>query len=185
MLHFERPRVGVMGDPEMVRMGMEFLARRYGDTFGVLPSAPDCLIAARVDSEIVGTIGINFANEHGLRLERLYSFDHDAAPYPVDIARTVEIGRWVCDRDGISALLAHTAVEESIARGMAYGWCEHALPLHRVCRRFGVVFRQVNATLESGRIEPCYANYYAQHDTKLYMFELDQARQGLQHYLSR
>ena len=177
--------ISLLVRPEDILEGLAFLESHYQRAFGVSPSSPDYLLTAREAGDIVGTIGVNFGSaDRGLRLARLYIFDHAHAPLPIDFERTVEFGKWVSEVIGVSAALVHAAICFSLSEGKAYAWCEHTAALNRVCQRFGIIFHKVaDAQLDRSQIEEHHRKFYENNDVQLYMFDLYQAHKALRKYL--
>ncbi len=167
--------------------GLVFLQSQYEKAFGVIPSPPDHLLVAQQGLEIIGTIGVNvWSAETGLRLARLYRFDHEEATLPIDLPRTIEIARWACEVPGISCGLLFAASCFARKLGYRYVWCEHSLSVNRICRRFGIIFHSVpDAALNWDVIEPHHRAFYERIDSHLFMFELEQAERAMKAYLLR
>ncbi len=167
--------------------GLVYINEQYQKAFGVSPSPPDHLLIAWNDSRIVGTIGINEWNEStGLRLAKLYSFDHHLCPFPIDLLRSVEFARWTSQSGGVACTLLHAATEFSLARGKKYVWCEHSPAVNRICRIYGIAFFSItDAILNQEAIEDHHRAFYDSTDVHLHVFILEQAHASLTAYLER
>ncbi|CAN5741471.1 hypothetical protein BH11PAT2_BH11PAT2_00690 [soil metagenome] len=171
--------------PEELAAGLAFVNEQYNKAFGVIPSAPDHLLVAYHASRIVGTIGINVWNEEtGLRLAKLYSFDHVNFTIPIDLPRSVEFARWACESSGVACTLLHAATCFALKLNKRYVWCEHSLAVNRICRKYGIVFHPItDATLNINAIEKYHQAFYDSTDARLFLFSLEQARPALAAYV--
>jgi hypothetical protein len=158
-----------------------FIAEEYAREFGTRPqNAPDHLFVATCGDEIVGTLGLNMSYSSLPRLARVYRFDWDKAPYPVELGKIVEMGRWIAKRPGVADALLCAGVALAFAYGKSVGWCEQGTTLNRVCRAKGLALARVDAELDLAQIDPSDMSFYKRTEgIGLYMFELRQWQEAL------
>lgn len=181
-------KVGLVEHPQRKEEALEFIARTYRETFGTSPPPPQVLFAAWVDSQVVGTMGLDFSDEKGnVPLAYLYRFRREQAPFPVDGPRTIQYGRWIATVRNISHILVYAATVYAIEQGKRYGWCAQKNGAAEVLIRMGIALRPVSgAVIIPSCVPKADTEYYcAGTAPKLYMVELRQVAYALEESVNR
>jgi hypothetical protein len=167
------------------REGLTYLESQYANVLRVTLPPPEYLCIAYRNGVVCGTLGIMTGTpSKPLRLFQAYQTTEREFPFRIPLEKSVEFGRWTSESSWISAQLIHAAILHSLQIDMSYVWCEHTPSVHRVARRFGIVFYLLSKDVNTSMIEEPYAAYYASNNPALYVFELTQAKEALHAHIA-
>lgn len=136
------------------------------------PPPPDILFGAYYKRGVVGSAGLDFWDDKkDLPLKQHWRFDQ--TPLPCSPETTVQIGRWMAIRPGISFALLYAAAIFSRSRRKSYFIAEAKPKIIEVLRDAGfTAYRIENAALIMEKIYEGGRSYYLSDPPSLYMFDL-------------
>ncbi|MBI2451319.1 MAG: thermostable hemolysin [Parcubacteria group bacterium] len=144
------------------------------------PPLSQIILTAYSKKQIVGSLGINFAKNNKLPIEKHWIFDHNKTPLPYRASKLAEYGRWFATQPNISFALYFSAASYVLQNGKKYAFFEVKDSIARHIKHAGVKLFLINAQLLIENIEKKRRNYYLIPPTpKFYMTDNEQTVETL------
>jgi hypothetical protein len=172
--------IRIVTDSKEVETVLRFVDKRFHQSFGTSPPAPDILFAAFREEEIVGTIALDVSKDGLLPFEHHYTWD-PVGNSSYKACTSVQYGRWIAIVPRISAALAYVATRYAREIGKTLGVCEAKPAAAARMRMLGIVLYPVEADVVEANIRFEDRPYYC---TKpypcVYLMELSQVEEALE-----
>lgn len=174
--------IGLVESDEDKVLAEEFIRHNALKWYACDPPPPtQILFAAKIQRDIVGTIGFDFSDGVApFRLEHAYDFDYRGAPWSFERKKLAQYSRWMANAPNVSFALIHHSAVYALAQGRQYGFGETKPLLMSLLWKFGMDVKVIpHHAFHIKRIPEDARNYYSK-PSVLFMMDLAQVKEGIE-----
>lgn len=167
----------ILADSQYRPIVADFISVQYAQRIGVIPPLPEIIFAAMINSDVVGTIALEFSNRNKpLPFEKIFLLNQTNPFHTVLRNESIQYSRWTSTETNVSIMVGYAATCYALECGRFYGWSELKPKVADRLRLLGITVLEIpDAIIQLDQVEGCVKTYYATSPLpKLYRIDLKQ-----------